>query len=499
MVETDDEAPQGVAVEEEQEAPRLNLEVQVAEPSACQRHVTVTVPREDIERYYLEAFDELMPKAQVPGFRPGRAPRKLIESMYRKDVSEQVKGSLLLDTMTQVTEDREFAAIGEPRFDYEAVEIPDEGSLTFEFDLEVRPEFDLPKWKGLSVERPVREISEQDVDEHIQRVLDRYAAVQPHDGAAKLGDYVTVNVTFTHDGKPISELTDRTLRIRPVLSFRDGRLENFGKLMTRVKAGATKEATVTVSDDSPDENLRGQEVAAAIEVLQVQRREVPTLDEPFLKKIGGFSSEADLREFVKEELQRQQVYFQQQRVRQQITAQLTQTAKWDLPPDLLRRQSRRELERAVMELRSSGFSDDEIRAHENALRQNSLATTARALKEHFMLERIAEDENIEESEEDYDREIVLMAKQSGESPRRVRARLEKRGLMDALRNQVIERKVIDLIVSQAKVKDVSLLPKKEDVEAVEFSIGAEGETGSEIPEAKYGEAEQQLKRPADRS
>jgi trigger factor len=140
------------------------------------------------------------------------------------------------------------------------------------------------------------------------------------------------------------------------------------------------------------------------------------------------------------------------------------------------------LERSVLELRRSGFGDDEIRAHQNELRQNVLASTARALKEHFILEKLAEQENIEDLPEDYDREIRLIAAQSGESPRRVRAQLEKRDLMDILRNQIIERKTIDLILSRAEFKDVPFEMEEVETEAVDLSAGGGDE--SEIPEAQ---------------
>src|SRR5712691_3265443 len=130
-------------VEGAEETPqKLNLEIKVDSRSACERHVTVTVPREDIDRYYDKAFSELMGTAAVPGFRAGRAPRKLVESRFRKDVSDQVKGSLLMDSMAQITEDEKFSAISEPDFDPMAVQVPDDGPMTFEFDLEVRPEFE---------------------------------------------------------------------------------------------------------------------------------------------------------------------------------------------------------------------------------------------------------------------------------------------------------------------------------------------------------------------
>ncbi len=152
---------------------------------------------------------------------------------------------------------------------------------------------------------------------------------------------------------------------------------------------------------------------------------------------------------------------------------------------MLQRQSHRELQRAVMELQRSGFSDEEIRAHENELRQNSAASTARALKEHFILERIAEEEKIDAAEEDYEAEIRLIAAQSGESPRRVRARLEKSGSMDVLRNQIIERKVIERILEHATFKEVPYELRRTDEEAIDQAAG--GGEHADIPEAKYDE------------
>jgi trigger factor len=186
-------------------------------------------------------------------------------------------------------------------------------------------------------------------------------------------------------------------------------------------------------------------------------------------------------------LTRQLTYHQEQQARKQITALLTAAATWELPPELLRRQSRREMERTKLELRRSGFSDEEIQAKENEIRQNVLASTARLLKEHFILERIAEEEKITDEPADYDREIALIAAQSGESPRRVRAHLEQRDLMDVLRNQIIERKVIELVLSKATFQDLPFEPEGVDVEAVNWSAGGQpDDADEEIPEAKHG-------------
>jgi trigger factor len=482
--ETMDEDAQsaGVAVdtsEEPAELKRLDLDVQVASPSACERHVTVTISRDDIDRYFDDAFGEMMPNAAVPGFRIGRAPRKVVEHRYRDEVSDQVKSALLLDSLDQISQEQRFTAISEPDFDLEAVEVPKEGPMTFEFTIEVRPEFDLPQWKGLTLRRPTRDFTDTDINEQLEQMLARYGQLVPYDGAAEDGDYLSVNITTTTEGRQVAREAEAVVRVRPILSFRDARLEGFDKLVKGAKEGDVRTAEATLSKDAPNAELRGKKVMLEFEVLGVKKLKLPELTEDFLQEIGGFGSEDELRSAIRMNLERQLEYQQQRLARSQISSLLTKSADWELPPGLLERQSARELERAVMELRRSGFSEAEIRARENQLRQNSTASTAMALKEHFILERVAEEEKIDVVEGDYDKEIFLIAAQSGESPRRVRAQLEKRGLMDVLRNQIIERKVLELVQSEAKFKDESYQPERTDTEAI--AIAAGGGTGGAIP------------------
>ncbi len=476
----------------DQEDQQLDLQVEVTSPSPCERHVTVTVSRTDIDRYLDDAYSELMTSASVPGFRVGRAPRKLVENRYKSEIGEQIKGSLLMDSLSQVSEEQEFTAISEPDLNLDAVEVPDEGPMTFEFNIEVRPEFEMPKWRGLKITRPVREFTEQDVDEQLEKMLTRFGQLTPHDGPATEGDYLTANITSRHNGELVAEDEERVLRIRPDLSFRDGQLEGFGKLAEGAKAGSKITGKVKLTQDAPNEELRGEEVEVEFEVLDVKRLKLPELNEEFLQEMGDFQTEEQLREAIEQDLKRQLEYEQRQKIRNQITATLTESADWELPPGLLKRQSVRELERSVMELRRAGFGEAEIRARENQLRQNSAASTGKSLKEHFILERIAEEEEISAEEGDFEKEIYLIAMQSGESPRRVRAQIEKRGLMDVLQNQIVERKVLEAVEAEAKFKDEPYEPEQLAVEAVHLAVGGEG--AESIPAAEEA-AEEQGKAP----
>ncbi len=496
--------PEDTNLEDGQEAAegtekvKLSLEVNVESPGACQKHVTVTVSRDDIDRYLEKAYNELAPKAEVPGFRPGRAPRKLVESRFKEQVTNQVKGSLLMDSLGQVSEEHEFSAISEPDFDFDAVTLPEDGPFTFEFDIEVRPEFDVPQWKGLQLERPVREYTDEDVNESLQGLLARYGKMVARDGGVQLGDTLDVDIHVLDGGKQVSALEDVRLKAAPTLSLRDASIDGFAELVLGAEKGEVRKTSVTITDGAENEAMRGRELEVSFKIREIKCVELPSLNAAFLETIGGFEDEDDLREAVRAELERQLVYTQQRRLREQITAVLTRHASWELPPGLVKRQARRELDRAVLELQSSGFNNEMIQKYANQIRQNSLRSTETALKEHFIFERIAEDQSIDADESDYDQEIVLIANQSDESPRRVRARLEKRGQMDALRNQIIERKVVDLICSEAAFQEVPLEKQTDDVFAANVAL-AGGHDISEIPEAKHGGEAEDLREPVDRS
>jgi trigger factor len=466
----------------------LKLDVAIDKLSACERRVRVSIPREDIDRYRDDALGEMMPAAQLPGFRPGRAPRRLVSSRFKSELSDQIRSKLLADAMTQVSDQQKLSPISEPELDVNDVMMPTDGPMTFEFKIEVRPEFDLPEWKGLAIRRPSRTISAADVDESLGNLLRERARFVPHAGPAKSGDLIVANLRFLDGDTLLSEAADLELIVRPKLSFADAELTGFDTLVGKARIGTPVTATLTISNEAAVESLRGKEVTLELTVVDVKQLELPELTSELLEELGSFESPDDLRATVQKQLENQLEWHRRRQVRQQVSSALTASASWDLPPDLLRRQSLRELERAILELRRSGFDDDSIRRHVNELRQSVMGSTAAALKEHFILERIAEDQSIADTVADYDEEIRAIAAQSGESPRRVRANLEKRGLMDVLRNQIIERKTVDLITSHAKFTDTPFEFQKRDAEAVDHAVCGVVVGEEEIPTATQAEA-----------
>ncbi len=246
-------------------------------------------------------------------------------------MSDQVKGSLLMDSLTQISEDHDLSPISEPSFNAEAIIVPDSGPMTFEFDIEVRPQFDLPDWKGLKIDRPVREFTSADVEERLQYVAVAARSVGALRWPRRSGRLPDPGHCVPGGWPGVSRLKEQTLRIRPVLSFRDGKITAFDKLMAGVKAGEIARRARPRFPTTPRTKRCVARRSMPNSRCKTSRSwKCPKLTPAFLDELGGFADEAELRDAIKESLERRLEYSQRQEARKQILASLTVAANWDL-------------------------------------------------------------------------------------------------------------------------------------------------------------------------
>jgi trigger factor len=462
---------------------KLDLDVDIADAGPCRKHVKVAIARAEVDRQFDESLGEMKREAAIPGFRPGHAPRQLVERRFRKEVAGQVKSALLLACMEQLDEDYKLNPITQPKLDLEAIELPDDGPMRFEMEIEVQPDFAVPSYKQLTIKRPVKTIEEKDVDAQLTSFLERYAQMVPKlEDGAEIGDFVTANLRFHKDGIILNEAKEVQFRLQPELRFQDGHVPNSAEALRGAKPGDMRDADANIGLSSPDPALRGQTIQVTFQVLDLKRLRMPEVNTPFLNTIG-FDSLEELRKVVREILDRRLAYQQRQAVRQQILEKLVRETPFDLPADLVSRQEKSILQRRVLELRESGLSDSDIRAREAEIRANAHEATLQTLKEYFILTRIADVENIKVEEEDLEMEIEAIASRTDETPRRVRARVEKEGMAETLASQILERKTIDRILEFVTYEEVPLVEEeKAAVETLDQTAAAvRAEPESEAP------------------
>jgi trigger factor len=440
---------------------KMSLDVEITESGPCLRHVVVKVPRADIDAVHEVAVEELADSAEVPGFRKGHVPAGLIAKRFRRELADEVKQKLLVGSLEQLAEDHDLEPINEPNLDVDMIEIPEEGDFEYEFDVEVRPEFDLPDYKGLTIDRPVREVTDEDVDAYLQQFLLQYAHFHDHDGPAETGDTVVADLAFTHGDETVRTIEEAMLELRSVLRFQDAELEGFDEMMAGVAAGEDRTGEITVAAEADNVAMRGETLGVTFSVTAVKKTHLPELDAEFLDRLG-VEDEDSLKDALRGTLERQAEFGQRQNTRSQVLERITESADWDLPEELVTKQTENALRREILEMQQAGFTPQEIQARENEIRQHAISTTRQAIKEHFVLDRIAEEEELEVDGSDLDAEIQLMAMQSGENPRRLRARLIKSGMIENLEAQVRERKSIEVILEHAEFNDVEGEPLVRD-------------------------------------
>ena len=461
QAQQDEEQAQVEATEqEESEGDGLpENEVVIEDAGACKKKVTVTVARERIDAKLDEMFGELAGSAQVPGFRIGRAPRRLVEKRFGKEVSHDVRNSLLGEALGGAIDKTGLRTIGEPDIELDEIELPDEGEMQFSFEVEVSPEFDLPELKGIKVNRPTVEIDDGRVDESMDTLRRERAKFEQHDGPAAEGDHITAGASITGDGIERVDRPGLELRVAP------GQVEgipliDMGKELGGKKAGQTASLTVTVTDAHPNEQWRGKEVTVEIAISAVRRQILPELDGEFAEALG-FDSLDELRSFVKERLESRVADEVSRAMRQQIQTHLLDNTEFELPEAVLERHAARLVQRQYVDLLQEGVPREQVDERAAELQTRAAERARQELKLQFILAEIARDKEIELSDDEVDTRIANLAATYNRRPERMRQELEQSGSLATMPAAISEEKVLDLLLADAEITEVAAQPDQE--------------------------------------
>ena len=428
------------------------------------------MPEADIRTIRDDALGELSKKAQVPGFRVGKVPIALLEKRFKKEITADIKQKVLMASLEQLSDESKIEPINEPGSTLKVWISRNLGIFTTNLKWKCDRNLICRTIRESKINRSVGEPTAEELGAYKEQFLDSYAERVTVDEPAAAGDYVICDLTFVHDGRTIREIGEQSLRVMSQLDFPDAVLEGFDKLMVGVKAGETRTADIPISLQSPIVEMRGETVAATFKVTEVQQSRRPVIDKEFCERLGA-ESEEELDNLLRSSMTRQFEYEQRQETRRQVLDKIMASADWDLPESLVRQQTENALRREMLEMSQAGFTREQIMARENKIRQDALATTTQALKEHFVLDKIATVEGIECEDADIEREMLTMSFQSGEPVRRIRARLAKSGMIENLQAQLRERKAVDFILERATFVDVPREPRqKQDQASARFAI-----------------------------
>ncbi len=458
------------------------MQVNIEEIGPCKKKITVQVPSERVKEKLEESYRELESNAQVPGFRVGHAPRKLIENRFGKAVAEDVKNSLMGTTYDEALKEHKIHPIGPPDIEEESISCDVEKGLTYAFTLEVMPEFDLPTYKGLELKKPSADVSDEEMNKAIDNLRRRNAVVEPTDEAAQANDVPVVDCVITCEGEEIQRVEDQPFTLSDD-NWLGGLDRAFWKQLVGKKAGESATGDVTLPKGYQKEAYREKPATITVTLKDVKRPRLPELDDEFAKDML-FESLDDLKKEVKDRLVAVKEQEAHADLARQVTEKLVGSVKFDLPEDILKRQSDRLAARQKMSLAYRGVPMDEIEKVAEDIARSSAEQSERDMRAEFIFGRIAEEEKIEVSDNELEARIDELARARGQRSAQLHEMLVKEGQIETLRSQMADDKVIELVIREAKIEEVKVEPKSETKSEPKTKGEAKGKKKSTPKEEK---------------
>lgn len=454
------------------QAPASQAVIEEVGPS--RKKITITIPGEAVTEQIESSLDSIMAEAHLPGFRPGRAPRQVVEKRFGAAVRDEAKQQLVSSAYQRAIQDNELAVLGEPIGGDELADaVVEPGTpITFTLEVEVPPEFDIPEYEGIEVRKPIVEIGDEHVDNQIAKIAESEGDLD-HQDKAEPGDYCIGKGVMHADGEQILDVDGAVIQIPAKDSNGSGsilgiRFDDFAKQVGLPKPGDKIELSTTGPDNHEDDRVRGKNLEIKFEVERVERI-VPASTEQLVEKFG-MQDEAQLREVLTLRLNQRALLEQQNAMRQQVATFLLDNVEMTLPERLTADQAARNLERRRMELMYRGVDEAKIEERIAELRAASNRLAQRELKLFFILGQIANKLDVQLTEDEINGRIIQMAQDRGVAPAQLREQLIQRNQINAIAQQVREHKTLDAILASAKINEV---PVEEYNKSVEQDESAE--------------------------
>lgn len=427
--------------------------VTVEEAGPCKKKIIVEVPQESIKAALDGKYGDLHKDAVVPGFRKGRAPRRLLEKRFGKEINEEVKLKLIADASKAAIKDNELDTLTDPDVDYESLELPETGPLKFDFEVEVRPEFELPELEGIAIEKPKLEITDEQISEQIVRLQKEAGTWVPQEGAAiQADDQIVADVVIKAEEIEEERFENAEVHVRSLGLVGGVPIKKLDELLAGAKSGDVKKISVDVPETYYNEKYRGRKVDVEIEVKDIKRLEPAEMNDAFLSRLG-VEDEAELREKVHESLER---YIEQQveaGMTNQIYKYLLDNIDFDLPAAVVADQSVRVLQRQCSNLLMRGLTREQIEEQTEQLRAGSESQAREQVKLFFIMDKIGGKLGIKVSEEEVNGYIARLAIQRGRRPERMRQEMARDGSLANFTLQIREEKCIKKLLESAKITE----------------------------------------------
>ncbi len=432
------------------------MNVEVENLPNCLATMRVEVERERVNNEWEKVTRDFRRAARIPGYRPGKAPQRIIEAKFKRQIQEEVEKTLLSQSCREAISEKNLKVLS--LSEIQEVSLKKDQPLSFTATLVVSPEFELPDYRNVTVEQKSTDVTDADVDDAIATLRDQRADFRDVEGRGlQMEDFAVIDYVGSVEGKPIAEAfpkSGRALSENQDFWLRmtaDAFLPGFADQLIGGVVGESREFEVKVPDEFPIEGLGGKEIRYDVTIKGIKEKLLPELNDAFASRVIEGKSLEDLKELVREEIAKQKVSDAARDKRNQIMNALLTQVECELPEDMVARETRRVLSDLVRENQSRGISEEQLREKEQDLVATAGKVARERLKGTFILLRIAEKEEIRVSREDYEQRVNMMARHYQMSPEKVKTQIRENNAEESIREEILTGKALDFLASDDSV------------------------------------------------
>ena len=427
------------------------MKTSLEEISTVKKKVVVEIESSEVDKKLNQSFTAIGKKAKIPGFRPGKIPRKILESYFGNQVMDDVTRELISESFPQAIDEVNSFPLGQPVLEKEVLKPGQD--FKYSAVIEVRPQFEIKNYSGVEVQKEKWSLDEKQVEEELTRIRESNGKFNPVEGRpVKEGDHVVLEYEEMLDGNPVDGTKTSN---QMMLIGRNDLHPSFDEALVGLNKGEETQIEVDFPEDHPNKKWAGKKVTFKILVSDLKELELPELDDEFAQKLGPDFKTLDI---LKDEIRKSLTAREEKRVDSQLKERLldkiAEGLDIELPQVMVDSETDAYLERFKMNLRGTGGSLENLGIPEQKLRENFEPMSRKRVKEILMLSQIAKQENIDLTDEDVGHGYQEIAESMGQELETVKKFYEAKGLTDSLKDQFLEEKVLRYLVDHGNITEV---------------------------------------------
>lgn len=416
--------------------------------NGVKREISVEIPAEEVTRETETLIQKYQKVARLPGFRAGHVPASIIRQRFKEDLKSDVVEALVPRYFRKEAEKLGMVPVSQPRVT--DLHIHDGEPLRFKASFEIMPEIKVEGYQELRADHPQIDVKDEEVEEALHNVREQHATFTTIEGSP-LGDGDFAQASM--NGRP-KDAGDKTqpVHMDEVLIEIGGKntVPEFSTNLRGANAGDTREFEVVYPEDTNDKRLAGKTFIYTVKVHAVKQKSLPELNDDFAKELGDFTELDQVRKQIRENMIAERKHTAEREAKDKLIAELVKRNDFEVPESLVDRQIDLRLERGLRALAAQGMKMEDMKKMDlPRLRAGQRDQAVQDVKSSLLLERIAELERIEVSDDEVNHELEALAAQSKQTPEAVRTRLTQDGGLDRIRNRIRSEKTLEFLYHQS--------------------------------------------------